>query len=422
MKLVAVARKRTLGRLLVALTAGLLAPCLPALAEADRAATEEVRELKETVQLLLQRIEQLEQKQSGMQQKQQEIAESQEQIAEEVERGATGKLAQWAEKTQVGGYGEMHWNNTNLTDEIDLHRVVMFLGHEFTDDIRFFSEIEIEHDIAGEDKVGEVEVEQAFMEFDLNDRLRAKAGVFLVPVGILNETHEPDTFYGVERNNVEKDIIPATWWEGGVGLSGDFGAGWNFDLAAHSGLDAKKDAAYTFKPRDGRQKVGEAPAEDPAYTARLAYRGIAGLELAAAVQYQADLTQSNSLALGGIDQAEALLWETHLLYNRGPFGLRGLYAEWDVDGTQAKALGRDRQYGWYLEPSYRFLENWGVFARYSEWDNEAGGSGDSAREQRDFGFNYWPTDNVVLKVDYMNQEKPGTDERGFNMGVGWSFN
>ena len=414
--------KSVTNRLRINTLAGLLVVAWATPGQASDPRDQEIQNLKALLHSALERIEQLEQNQTGIVQRQTEMEENQDVIVQEVEKSANSKLTQWAEKTQIGGYGELHWNNTNLTDEIDLHRFVMFLGHEFTDDIRFFSEIEIEHSLAGEGKNGEVEVEQAFIEFDLHDRLRAKAGLFLVPVGILNETHEPNTFYGVERNNVEKNIIPSTWWEGGVALSGEFGEGWGFDLAAHSGLDAMSSGAYTFKPRDGRQKVSEAIAKDPAYTARLVYRGIPGLELAVAAQLQEDLTQSDSLGLGGIDTAEAVLWEKHLIYNRGPFGLRALYAEWDVDGKEANAMGRDEQYGWYVEPSWRFLDNWGVFARYSEWDNNAGNSADTEIEQIDFGFNYWPTENVVLKLDLMNQDKAGKDEHGFNMGVGWSFN
>ena len=100
----------------------------------------------------------------------------------------------------------------------------------------FFSELEIEHGVAGESQVGEVEVEQAFVEFDLNDRHTARAGVALLPVGIINETHEPTTFYGVERNPVENNIIPATWWAGGVGLSGEIAPGWGYDVVLHEGL------------------------------------------------------------------------------------------------------------------------------------------------------------------------------------------
>ncbi|MDT8282549.1 MAG: porin, partial [Gammaproteobacteria bacterium] len=98
--------------------------------------------------------------------------------------------------TTIGGYGELHYNNLHSSknpDEktIDLHRFVLTVNHEFNDHIRFFSEVEIEHNTvkdnnngSGETSKGEVEVEQAYIQFDLNDNTRANAGVFLMPVGI----------------------------------------------------------------------------------------------------------------------------------------------------------------------------------------------------------------------------------------------
>ena len=149
--------------------------------------------------------------------------------------------------TTLGGYGELHFNNLenrkdgSNKDEIDFHRFVLFIGHRFSESIRFYSEVEIEHafikdNTAGTGSPGEVELEQAYVEFDLNHAVSAKGGLFLVPVGIINETHEPPTFYGVERNTVEKDIIPATWWEGGAAATVALGAGFKADLAYHSGL------------------------------------------------------------------------------------------------------------------------------------------------------------------------------------------
>lgn len=138
---------------------------------------------------------------------------------EEVSAGPAAKLADWVDKTTIGGYGEMHYNNlssknSNETkDEFDLHRMVLLFGHQFTDNLRFFSEFEVEHTVAGDGKKGEVEIEQAYIEWDYTDNHRVKGGVFLIPVGIINETHEPETFYGVERNPIEKNIIPATWWK-----------------------------------------------------------------------------------------------------------------------------------------------------------------------------------------------------------------
>lgn len=345
---------------------------------------------------------------------------------EEVTAGPVAKLAEWADKTTVGGYGEVHYNNltsddsSKSKDEFDLHRFVMFFGHQFNDDLRFYSELEVEHNIAGEGKNGEVEVEQAYVEWDYAENHRAKAGVFLMPVGIINETHEPETFYGVERNPVEKNIIPATWWEGGAMFSGEIAEGFSYDAGVHSGLFIDPTASKS-KIRDGRQKVSKAKGDDLAYTARIKYTGMPGLELAATVQHQTDVWQGESFA--GEEEADANLWELHAAYNNGPLGVRALYAQWDIDDViENVKAGADEQKGFYIEPSYRLTEKLGIFARYSEWDNQAGDSSETEKQQYDLGFNYWLDNNVVLKADYMREDSETGDElRGFNLGVGWSF-
>jgi len=280
--------------------------------------------------------------------------------------------------------------------------------------VRFFSELEVEHSIAGEGKAGEIELEQAYIEWDLAGQHRAKAGLFILPVGIINETHEPNTFYGTERNNVEKNIIPATWWEGGAALNGEISPGLFYDIAVHSGLYL---AAGEYKPRDGRQKVGKAKADDMAFTGRLKYTAIPGLEIAASVQVQQDVHQGEGEAIGGT------LFETHMAWQRDDFQLRALYAQWDFDSAINNiALGADEQSGFYIEPSYRISEKLGLFARYSEYDNLAGSAVDTAVEQFDIGLNYWLHPNVVFKMDYQNQDTPSkTGYDGFNMGVGYSF-
>jgi len=323
------------------------------------------------------------------------------------------KVADWAERTQIGGYGEIHYNNkeNGNTDQIDAHRFVMYLAHDFNDRVRFFSEVELEHSLAGDDKPGEVELEQAYIEWDYADHHSARFGLFLIPVGILNETHEPETFYGVERNNVESRIIPSTWWESGVMLGGEIAPGLSYDFGVHSGLETD-----AFDVRGGRQKSAEAVAEEFAYTGRLKYTGIAGLELAATINYQEDLLQG---LVAGADEASGLLYETHAAYQAGPFGLRALYAQWDIDGDQAQAAGRDEQKGWYVEPSWRLTPKLGIFTRFSEWDTQAGDSVDTEVEQFDVGFNYWLVENVVLKADWSDQQNGDGDS--FNLGLGWSF-
>lgn len=326
------------------------------------------------------------------------------------------------EKTKLGGYGELHLNKlksqnggTN-TDMMDLHRFVLFIGHEFNDSVRMFSELEVEHALAGESKPGEVELEQAYLEFDLNDSLSAKGGLFLLPLGILNETHEPPTFYGVERNPVETNIIPSTWWEGGAAMTARFDSGITLDAAWTTGL--KSTVGNSYKPRNGRQKVANATAKDAAYTARVKWSGMPGVEIAGAVHHQTDTTQSADTTAGA-----ATLYEAHTVVNKGAFGLRALYAQWKLDGSGPKAIGADKQTGWYVEPSMKLNEQWGVFVRYNRWDNAAGNTTDSRYTQTDFGVNYWPHPDVVVKLDYQDQKAPtGQNELdGFNLGLGYQF-
>lgn len=335
---------------------------------------------------------------------------------------AEGGAAGWAERTRLGGYGELHYNNlegeggASDKEEFDFHRFVLFFGHEFNDRVRFFSELEVEHagvESDGEPLGGEVELEQAYVELDLNDQHRAKAGVFLIPVGILNETHEPPTFYGVERNPVEANIIPATWWAGGGALSGEIAKGFSYDVAVHEGLST----SASYAPRSGRQKTSNASGNDLAYTARVKWTGLAGVEIAGSVQHQTDMTQGTDPTAGS-----ANLYELHTVLNKGPFGLRALYAMWDLDGAGPAAAGADEQMGWYVEPSFRLSEQWGVFARYNVWDNKAGADLDSEKKQIDAGVNYWPHPDVVLKADYQQQDNEnGQDQDGFNLGVGYQF-
>ena len=324
--------------------------------------------------------------------------------------------------TSIGAYGELHYNQISSdagdSEEIDFHRFVLFFGHEFTDRVRFFSEFELEHSLAGDGAPGEVELEQAYVDFALNDELSARTGLFLLPVGIINETHEPPTFYGVERNDVESIIIPATWWEAGAGMSGRYESGLSWDMALHSGLAMPTDGGSAFRVRSGRQKVAEAIASDLAYTVRVKYTGIQGLELSASYQYQSDPSQVPG---DGLDTGQ--LFTAHAIYGRGGFGMRALYGSWQFDGDAVEAAGADNQTGWYIEPSYRFNDKWGVYARYEDLD--------AARlqdrfTQNEFGFNFWPTDGVVLKVDYRQREfsdasLAGSDFDALDLGFGYSF-
>jgi len=311
--------------------------------------------------------------------------------------------------SSFGGYGEMHYNNFEDKKTLDLHRFVLFFGHDFNDSTRFFSELEVEHAFIQGGEGGEVAIEQAYIEHDLSDTTSLKVGMFLVPVGLMNETHEPPTFYGVERNLIEKNIIPTTWREGGVNLTIKPQQGLAFDLGVSSGLYV--DSSY--KIRGGRQQLFKANADSLAYTGRVKYSATPGLELAATLQYQTDITQ-------GAEGVSATLIEAHAVYQNEAFTLKALYAGWDVDSDDAKALGRDEQTGYYIEPSYKMNEKLGFFARFGAYDNEAGISADTEIKQTNVGLNYWLHENVVVKFD-IESVSGAKDGNGFNLGMGYMF-
>lgn len=350
-----------------------------------------------------------------------------------VEEGSSFGSAGWWEKTSVGGYGELHANFNDTGDnEIDFHRFVLFYNHDFNDWISLFSEFELEHSLAGDEKPGEVELEQAFIRMDWTEQFSTDAGVFLMPVGILNETHEPNTFYGIERNRVENRIIPTTWWEGGVKATYRMDNGLAFDGAITSGLDMPETGSSAYRIRSGRQKVAQAFNNEAAFAGRVKYTGVAGLEVAASLFYQDDMSQGedddNATDFSG------LLSTAHVIYNYEGFTMKALYAQWDFSGNDVPS-DAESQYGWYLEPSYRWNLNerygdLGVFIRYSDYEYYRG-TGQRENEVVTLGVNWWPTDNVVFKADFQsydngsgdNQSNDDTDDNdhSFNLGVGYQF-
>ncbi len=405
----------------------ILACLLPLAATAADKAPPTIEELWEIIQQQQAEIEALKSQQQDTAKQAADADEKAEAAVVAVEESGSTASSQssWADRTTIGGYGELHYNNINndgIDDkkEIDFHRFVLFFGHEFTDKLRFFSEFELEHALAGDGKKGEVELEQAYIEYDIRDNLQTRGGVFLMPVGILNETHEPTTFYGVERNDVESIIVPSTWWEAGGGLNGYFDNGISWDLALTSGLAIPTTGDNAFRVRSGRQKVSEAIANDFAYTGRLKYTGIQGLELAGTLNYQSDASQESG---DGLDSG--LLYETHAIYQNGPFQLRALYAGWDFDGSAVKAADADRQHGWYIEPSIRPWQQLGFYARYEDLD---GARTRDKFKQWEIGANYWPHEDVVLKIDYRNRNvdtvdiaAKSVDFTAFDLGLGYQF-
>lgn len=383
---------------------------LPLVARADAAA--DLAELKRLVAEQQKRIENLERQLTAQQQ-----PDSGGPVAAAPAAMGTAAVAAGS-STSLGGYGEVVFNNLDSEKTTDVQRFVLFVGHQFDARTRLGSELEVEHQFIenadGKAEGGEVSVEQVFIEHDWTGWLKSKAGYFLMPVGIINERHEPPTFYGVMRNPVETFIVPSTWSDKGILTSASFANGLSFDFAFSGGLHVEnEDASEEFLPEHATPE-GKGAANSPAYTARIMYRGLPGLELAVSGLYQVDGGQGTIANVGHAGFVEA-----HSIYHFGSAELRALYARFMLSGDAPKALNRDKQDGGYIEASYRLIEPVGLFARYNVWNN--GGLADkTVIRQTNVGVNWWLVPDVVLKAD-LQWQSGAIDLDGLNLGIGYQF-
>jgi hypothetical protein len=195
------------------------------------------------------------------------------------------------QKTTIGGYGELHLNMMKPEDDgfssiLDFHRFVIFFAHRFNDRFQFYSEVELEHAFVAESGgvaiPGSVQIEQAFLDWRLlkgsSEALYLRTGAILVPMGIINQWHEPPIFNGVERPTVDRVIIPTTWREGGIGIWGQPNDKFRYELYVMSGLDASGFSGRSGL-RGGRLKITQAELNGPAFVGRAEWEPILGMVL-----------------------------------------------------------------------------------------------------------------------------------------------
>ena len=339
--------------------------------------------------------------------------------------------------TAISGYMDFHYNDPNPGNSIlDFHRFVLLFSHEFSDSIRFYSELEVEHAFikGGSTSNGEVELEQAFLDFHINPRLAIRAGLVLVPMGIQNERHEGPAYFGVERHQVETVLIPTTWFDPGIGIFGRIAPGLDYKLYLLGSLDGAKFKASGI--RGARSKAFKTNADKPAIASRLTYNGFK------------DLTLGTSLYYGDVGHeidtsAAVTIYDIDLAYRYRSLELRGIWTQTFVsnaDGLTAAIAPEDgpvakQMEGFGLEAAVHILpqtHRWdlAVFSRYEEANTQAEvPTGFLPKTQFDrnwitLGVSFWPHPDVVIKVDYQigNNEDPIVEEGdSFNMGLGWWF-
>ncbi len=182
--------------------------------------------------------------------------------------------ASTASATAIGGYGELTLNAPAIGPSvIDLRRLVLFVGHNFNERIRFYSELEVEHAVASSTDKGEFEVEQAYLDGLFTRHFNLRAGLIIMPVGIINVYHEPPTFNGVDRPDVDTLVIPSTWREAGFGAFGEITQGLSYQVYFTSGFNANGFTAESGIA-EGHQEAQLASASTFGAVARLTYEPV----------------------------------------------------------------------------------------------------------------------------------------------------
>lgn len=338
----------------------------------------------------------------------------------------------------VGGYGEITYGEPqgDALGTIDVQRMVLLFGYRFNERTQFVTEIEMEH-------VNEVFVEQALLSYSLNDNLNIRAGLMLVPMGIINEYHEPTTFNGVFRPSVDKSIVPTTWREVGVGVNGKFpDASLRYQAYIFNGFISNTASDSKFLGgsnafRNGRQKGAKSVANSMNLSAKLDYYGVSGLKVGLSGYHgetspeneeQASLDGSTvGLSMFGLDYR----------YRKNNFSTRGQYIYASIDGAEdyntltGSDLGSSLQ-GWYLEAAYNVLplgkkQVLDVFVRYEDYNTHNSVEGitkNNAYDRTDWiaGLSYHIAPGAVVKADYqINDTASNVQTNKLNLGIGVWF-
>ncbi len=367
------------------------------------------------------------------------------------ERGmgpAASKIYRTQRGVSIGGYGEALYQNFRSrrddgspaaeSDRLDLLRGVVYLGYKWTDRWLLNSELEWEH--ANTEKGGEAAVEFAYLDYRWRPALSFRGGLLLMPVGILNELHEPTTFLSARRPDVESFLIPSTWRESGVGIYGEAGQ-LAYRAYLTGGLDASGFSAAGLA--EGSAEGSQAKADDLAGVVRLDWTPRPGLVTGFSV-FRGGSGQGLTTAAGRRLHVGTTLVEGHLTWSYRGLQVRALAAQAsladvaELDRIQelagAESVG-NRLSGGYVEVGYDLFAAWPhgeqallPFVRYERLNTQAsvptGFAADPANDTRIWtaGLAYHPIAQVIFKADYQNYDnRAGSGLDRFNLALGYIF-
>ena len=337
----------------------------------------------------------------------------------------------------IGGYAELTYNNiegSSSPAEIDVQRLVMLFAYKFDERTSFVTEIEFEH-------VKEVYVEQAFVNYAPIDGVNLRGGLMLVPMGILNEYHEPTTFNGVERPSLDSKIVPSTWREMGLGVSGRINiASLRYQAYLMNGFlsyGERHKLRGLDGLRKGRQKGAESIGSDANFAGRIEYYGLPKLKIG--LSYYTGNTQT-TIPEQSHTQVGLSMFGFDYRYINGRFSSRGQLIAASLSDTEAYNLEGNTDLGsamggYYIEGAYNVLpldrsQKLDLFLRYENLNTHQKTAGNLManaayhRNETTFGLSYHIANGAVFKMDYQSKTTAvdGSAAVGqFNMGLGVFF-
>ncbi len=347
-----------------------------------------------------------------------------------------------APATQISGYAELNYSRPSKDSsatQTNLGRFVIGYQHRFDDKTKVVAELEVENAVTSASDSGEVAVEQVFIEHRLTPNYGARAGLFLMPIGLVNQNHEPHTFFGVNRPLVETAIIPTTLREAGLQVFGEHDNGVSWSAGLSTGPDLTKwdplDAEAVESPlRTVHQEGQLAKSKDLTVFGAVDWRGIPGLRLGGGLMTG---KMGHGTAGFAAPNARYTLWDLHAKWTPGAWDLTALYARGTISGAGAlNATFSGAPYlvpnafdGFYAQAAYKFRLSGDYaispFARYELVNTGRGFDGVAAAGYRTEGvttiganFNLAPT--VVVKAD-VQRYKVNSDANRFNLGLGFAF-
>jgi len=349
----------------------------------------------------------------------------------------------YASAVTIGAYGEMLYNQPEGDNgELDVQRLVLLMGYRFNDKTQFVTEIEIEH-------VEEIFVEQAFVNYNIASNVNLRGGLMLVPMGIVNEFHEPTTFNGTERPAMDNAIVPTTWRELGIGISGRFdNISLGYQAYLFNGFKSTEANGVggvsgflkgSNGLRGGRQKGIKSTVDSPTLSTKLDYYGLPGLRLGLSTYFGKTQAADDVETIDGANIGISMIGlDARYAYER--FTARGQFIHASLSDTEdynaltGNDLGSALQ-GWYVEGAYNLLpinknQKLFAFARYEVYDTHASIAGtlteNDAYDRTDVttGLTYHIAPGVVLKGDYQfrsNALEDGDVKDRLNFGIGVWF-